>query len=122
MFFVRDTYLLLWEEKNLELRKKNVNLIKNGECVITGNVLMKREKRLERGITETNKIKGIYLIINKQNCKFYIGSSMSIYSRWNTHVRKLKENKHFNKHLQNVWNKYGPENFYLSVDRKPKCL
>ena len=80
-------------------------------CVPTGDILIQREKRLEKGIIETRNIKGIYLIVNKRNCKFYIGSSLSIIKRWNSHVRNLCKNKHANKHLQNAWNKYGSNNF-----------
>ncbi len=42
---------MLWEEKNLEQKKKNMNLIKSGECDIIGNILLKNEKKPEIDIT-----------------------------------------------------------------------
>ena len=61
---------------------------------------------------------GIYVIKNKINGKFYIGSSDDIRHRWYEHSYKLKRNKHNNTHLQNAWNKYGENNFeFLIVER-----
>ena len=57
------------------------------------------------------KTMGIYAIVNKINGKKYIGSSSNIKKRINKHFYLLKSNKHFSHHLQNSWNKYGPENF-----------
>lgn len=53
-----------------------------------------------------NKYKycGIYLIqIDKYN---YVGQSIDITNRINQHKRKLKNNKHPNNYMQNVFNKY----------------
>ena len=52
---------------------------------------------------------GIYKITNKQNEKFYIGSSTNIEMRWCAHKSCLRRNVHSNQHLQNAWNKYGNE-------------
>lgn len=57
---------------------------------------------------------GVYQITNKQNGKFYIGSSRNIIKRWYTHLSKLKKNKHENPHLQNSFNKYGQDTLKLS--------
>ena len=51
--------------------------------------------------TFKNKI-GIYCIINTENSKNYIGSSMNLYKRIYEHRRLLKLNKHYNKRLQNA--------------------
>lgn len=53
-----------------------------------------------------NKLKsGIYKItIN--DYYIYIGQSVDVNSRWNGHLNELKQNKHYNKKLQNVFNKY----------------
>ena len=59
---------------------------------------------------------GIYKITNKQNNKFYIGSSNNIEQRWSTHKSDLRRNKHPNQHLQNSWNKRGEDNFVLSIE------
>jgi len=54
------------------------------------------------------KICGIYRIQSK-SCpdKYYIGSSVDVFTRWGTHIRKLKSNEHCNRKLQNHYNKYG---------------
>jgi len=60
---------------------------------------------------------GIYKIINKVNGKYYVGSSQNIKCRWENHKSNLKKNKHWNKHLQNAYNKYGVENFeYVIIE------
>lgn len=58
---------------------------------------------------------GIYKITNKQNDKFYIGSSINIEMRWYAHKSYLRRNVHANQHLQNAWNKYGEDNFIFSI-------
>lgn len=58
---------------------------------------------------------GIYKIENLINHKVYIGKSINIKSRFNSHIKNLKNNKHINPHLQKSWNKYGPENFSFEV-------
>jgi len=57
----------------------------------------------------------IYKIINKVNGKFYIGSTKDIDKRWYQHYFTLKNNCHYNTHLQNAWNKYGEDNFEFEV-------
>lgn len=61
------------------------------------------------------KISGVYIILNKINGKFYIGSSVNIKSRWSLHKKQLRENSHHSKYLQRSWNKYGEENFLFSI-------
>lgn len=58
---------------------------------------------------------GIYKITNLLNGKMYIGQSVDIEKRWSTHKAELKNNYHYNIHLQNAWNKYGEENFEFSI-------
>ena len=62
---------------------------------------------------------GIYKIINKINNKYYIGSSNNICegsgNRWWRHIYQLNKNKHKNLHLQNAWNKYGPNSFMFEI-------
>jgi group I intron endonuclease len=60
---------------------------------------------------------GIYKIINKIDGKYYVGSSQNITNRWYRHKSNLKKNKHWNKYLQNAYNKYGSDNFeYVIVE------
>ena len=56
-------------------------------------------------------ISGIYQIYNKVNGKCYIGSSKSIEKRIGEHYRDLRANRHCNRYLQRVWNKYGSSIF-----------
>jgi len=58
---------------------------------------------------------GIYLISNIINNHKYIGQSMDILKRIKYHKRDLERGKHFNKYLQNAWNKYGGSSFKFSV-------
>lgn len=59
---------------------------------------------------------GIYKITNLINNKVYIGSSALDYkARFRQHRYLLKNNKHFNTHLQAAYNKYGEENFKFSI-------
>ena len=61
------------------------------------------------------KLIGIYSITNKINGKIYIGQSIDIYERWNSHTCSLDSNRHHNKHLQYAWIKYGKENFKFDI-------
>lgn len=58
-----------------------------------------------------NKISGIYKIKNTKDGKVYIGSSVDVVDRLYKHRYKLKNNKHFNLHLQRAWNRDGEESF-----------
>lgn len=58
---------------------------------------------------------GIYCILNLQNQKKYIGSSNNLYERLKNHDNQLNSNTHFNKILQNSWNKYKKENFIFII-------
>lgn len=54
---------------------------------------------------------GIYIIVNVQTSKLYIGSSKNIIRRRKEHFQKLKNNTHSNYYLQQSYNKYGKESF-----------
>ena len=59
---------------------------------------------------------GVYVIRNIENGKMYIGStSNSFRKRWETHRKRLKENKHHSTHLQSAYNKYGKDCFEFQV-------
>lgn len=58
---------------------------------------------------------GIYAIENIENGKLYIGSGVSILGRWDAHKCLLRKQKHWNKHLQNAWNKDGEKKFKFQV-------
>lgn len=61
------------------------------------------------------KISGIYRILNSEDNKFYIGSSIDINSRINSHKKLLIRNKHHSIHLQNAFNKYGLAVFMVDI-------
>ena len=56
---------------------------------------------------------GIYAI--KINNNIYIGSSKNIQRRYWEHLWKLKNNKHTNYHLQNLYNKYKIDSLKLFI-------
>ena len=59
---------------------------------------------------------GIYKITNLVNKKMYIGQAVNIeISRWKKHKSLLRNNRHWNKHLQASWNKYGENNFIFEI-------
>lgn len=60
-------------------------------------------------------LQGIYVIVNVYNNHKYVGQSVDIKKRWNTHKRELKRGTHKNFHLQHAWNFYTPSNFKFSI-------
>lgn len=69
----------------------------------------------------TERVSGIYKIVNRINGKYYVGSSINILGtpgRFYNHKRHLRRGKHHCDHLQNAYNKYGSENFeYIVVEQ-----
>lgn len=57
----------------------------------------------------------IYKIHNMINNKVYIGSANGHYRRKGQHYWMLRNNKHFNKHLQSSWNKHKECNFNFEI-------
>lgn len=57
----------------------------------------------------------IYKIINIENGKFYVGSTVAVRTRWAKHLRELRANRHHCPHLQSAWNKYGENSFVFRV-------
>ena len=58
---------------------------------------------------------GIYKITNTSNGKFYIGSAVSIKSRWRVHRCQLRRGCHHSPHLQRAWDRLGERAFEFSV-------
>lgn len=54
---------------------------------------------------ELKNFGGIYRL-TFENKKFYIGQSINLFNRISEHIYKLKSNTHYNKKLQNTFNKY----------------
>ena len=58
---------------------------------------------------------GIYKITNKNNGKFYIGSSKHLDRRWWEHQNDLIKNDHINPKLQHAWNYHGKDAFDFTI-------
>lgn len=57
---------------------------------------------------------GIYEIRNTVNGKRYVGSAVSFWNRWRTHVQSLKRGDHHSIALQRAWKAYGPAAFQFN--------
>jgi len=60
-------------------------------------------------------VSGVYIILNVTNGKCYVGSSINVYARMESHRKCLVEGTHLNRHLQSSWDKYGPASFKFKV-------
>lgn len=58
---------------------------------------------------------GVYQIININNSKRYIGSSVDMRVRFRSHLWLLRKNQHQSQKLQNAWNKHGSNFFCFEV-------
>ena len=58
---------------------------------------------------------GVYIIINMEDGKVYIGSTNSFERRWDEHRKSLRQGSHSNPHLQSSWNKYSENAFEFGV-------
>lgn len=58
---------------------------------------------------------GIYQIVNNVTQKRYVGCASCVRTRINGHISDLEKNKHRNQYLQRAWNKYGRNNFSISL-------
>lgn len=69
---------------------------------------------------------GIYIILNKKNRKYYLGSSLDLRKRKDHHFCTLRYGKHHCSKLQHSFNKYGEENFefiiLIKVNTSPENL
>ena len=74
----------------------------------------------KRYVPEHQSIKTglIYSIKNICNGKIYIGQTVRYAARMYSHLSSLRKNKHYNKHLQNDYNKHGEEKFLFSILKK----
>lgn len=58
---------------------------------------------------------GVYTIVNLLDDKQYVGGSKSLATRFATHKRDLKHNRHRNPGLQSAYNEYGSDAFEFRV-------
>lgn len=78
--------------------------------------------KLFKEYSKIKNLSGIYKIITLHNNEFYIGSALSLSKRMKDHRNLLKANKHFNTRLQNVYNKYGENNFSIEIIKMHNCI
>lgn len=62
-----------------------------------------------------NELHYVYRIVCFHTGKCYVGKTVDVKKRRQTHFRTLKKNTHHNKHLQNAYNKYGEKSLYFEV-------
>lgn len=58
---------------------------------------------------------GVYVITCTANGKIYVGSAVNFSVRWNKHKCDLRAKRHYNRHLQSTWDKYGERAFTFEV-------
>lgn len=59
---------------------------------------------------------GIYAFYHGSRERYlYVGSSQNLRKRTYEHRRLLRRGSHFNKHLQNAWNKYGEADIFIAL-------
>lgn len=63
----------------------------------------------------TNKISCIYIIYNKENKKYYIGSTQQFNKRKKRHISRLKSKTHSNYYLQNDFDKHYKKIFKFAI-------
>ncbi|MGL5051516.1 MAG: GIY-YIG nuclease family protein, partial [Fusobacteriaceae bacterium] len=61
---------------------------------------------------------GIYLIVNNNNGRVYVGQSKNVKTRIAVHKRELKKNTHPNSYMRNDYNKYLGKNFKFEILEK----
>jgi group I intron endonuclease len=66
-------------------------------------------------MTRKSDHRGVYEIRCRATGRYYIGSSKDIESRWSQHRSLLRRKSHFNKALQSIWDKHGPDNLICSI-------
>ena len=65
---------------------------------------------------------GIYRIDCNGEC-LYIGQSINLRERKGSHLRKLRNNKHYNIYLQRMYNKYSDKFVFSKIEEcKPEKL
>lgn len=66
----------------------------------------------------SEKVCGIYTITNLVNFMYYLGRTKNYTRRTAEHLRQLRGDKHYNKHLQRSFNEYGERNFVIELIEK----
>lgn len=100
---IRNRALGMWENS-----RSYYEIVVNKYVLKDRKYLIDCDNRKEYSInTSENKTVGIYAIRNIITNRMYIGSSIDIDGRLQTHINSLKENKHYNYDLQKEFNLYN---------------
>lgn len=67
------------------------------------------------GIVEQTTKCGVYKFEHPASRRVYVGSSINIAHRRCDHLKLLRSGKHYNRHLQNTWSKYGESTFTFEI-------
>ncbi len=76
---------------------------------------IKRKKKLLESYKNRHPEMGVISYCCKETGEIFLGISKDTKADFNGTNMKLSANWHPNKKLQELWNKYGPEGFELSV-------
>ncbi|HOS46006.1 GIY-YIG nuclease family protein [Robinsoniella peoriensis] len=76
---------------------------------------IKRKKELLESYKNRHPEMGVISYCCKETGEIFLGISKDTKADFNSTNMKLSANWHPNKKLQELWNKYGPEGFELSV-------
>lgn len=75
----------------------------------------KRKKELLEAYKNRHLEMGVISYCCKETGEVFLGISKDTKTTFNSTSARLSSNIHPNRRLQELWNKYGPENFELSV-------
>ncbi|MHA6531938.1 GIY-YIG nuclease family protein [Paenibacillus sp. BAC0078] len=74
-----------------------------------------KRKELAYNYAHSHRPMGVYRIVNTQNDKSLVGSSLNLEGVWNKHQFMLEIGNHDNKTLQADWKEYGKEAFSFEI-------
>lgn len=77
--------------------------------------MLDKQKELKLAYKQTPRPMGVYQIKNQRNGKIFIGSSMNIPGKFNSHRFQLNFKVHRNKALQEDWDSYGSQAFAFDI-------
>jgi len=76
---------------------------------------MTKRDEIKRQYKETPKTAGVFQIINTTNGKILLGSSKNLEGKLNKHRFQLSIQRHFNKQLQEDWDRLGADAFRFEI-------
>ncbi|WP_410511408.1 GIY-YIG nuclease family protein [Paenibacillus sp. BR2-3] len=74
-----------------------------------------KRKELAYNYAHSHRLMGAYRIVNIENGKSFVGSTLNLEGVWNKHKFMLDINSHTEKALQEDWNKFGEAGFRFEI-------